>query len=207
MGKRTDTNFEKHEKSQYLTPEAPVVALLPFLPKGGFYFAEPCAGDGRLVNHIEKLTNGQGVWISDIDPDGVAALADAKYGGAQRTDVMAKDALEVTKRDLNEAQVDMVITNPPWERSKAHDYILHRLIEHYGSMIPTWFLFDGDWAHTAQAQPYLEQYCSRIVSAGRVKWMPDSKHTGKDNACWYEFHPEARRFNRAPSFYGRGITP
>lgn len=207
MGKRTETEFEKHEKSQYLTPQGPVLSLVPFLPKGGFYFAEPCAGDGRLVNHIEKLTNGRGVWISDIDPGGVSALADEKYGGAQRTDVMEKDALSVTKDDLLSAQVDMVITNPPWERSKAHDYILHRLIEHYGSMIPTWFLFDGDWAHTAQAQPYLEQYCTRIVSVGRVKWMPDSKHTGKDNACWYEFHPEARRINRAPAFYGRNIKP
>jgi len=26
-----------------------------------------------------------------------------------------------------------------------------------------------------------------IVSVGRVKWIPDSKHTGKDNVCWYLF--------------------
>jgi len=205
MGKRSD--FEKHEKSQYLTPEAPVCALVPFLPKGGFFFAEPCAGDGRLVNHIERLTHGRGVWISDIDPDGAAAIANEKYGGAERSDVVAKNALDVTERDLKAANVDMVITNPPWERTKKHDYILHRLIDHYGSMIQTWFLFDGDWAHTSQAQPYLEQYCTRIVSIGRVKWLPDSKHTGKDNACWYEFRPDARRVSRAPAFFGRGVSP
>jgi hypothetical protein len=25
------------------------------------------------------------------------------------------------------------------------------------------------------------------VSVGRVKWIPDSKMTGKDNCCWYLF--------------------
>lgn len=207
MGKRTETDFEKHAKSQYLTPEAPVKALVPFLPKGGFYFAEPCAGDGRLVNHLEHLTKGRSVLTSDLDPVGVAALADEKYGGAQRSDVIQMDALDVTLRDLTSRNTDIVITNPPWERQKKHGYILHKLIEHYGSMIQTWFLFDGDWAHTAQATPYLEQYCTRIVSIGRVKWIPDSKHTGKDNACWYEFHPNARAINRAPVFYGRGVAP
>jgi len=205
MGKRSD--FEKHEKSQYLTPEAPVLALVPFLPKDGFSFAEPCAGDGRLVNHIENNTKGRGVLISDIDPIGVAQVAEEKYGGVQRLDVCQRDALEITESDLNALNVDMVITNPPWERTKARGYILHRLIEHYSSKVRTWFLFDGDWAHTAQAQPYLEQYCTRIVSVGRVKWMPDSKHTGKDNACWYEFHPRAYQINRAPLFYGRGVSP
>lgn len=205
MGKRSD--FEKHDKSQYLTPEGPVHALIPFLPKSPFTFAEVCAGDGRLVNHIQRLSMGRAGWISDIDPVGASELADLKYGGAERDDVWARDALDVTQRDLNNAMINMVITNPPWERTKAHNYILHRLIEHYGGMIRTWFLFDGDWAHTVQAQPYLEKYCTRIVSIGRVKWLPDSKHTGKDNACWYEFHPDARRINNAPMFYGRGVTP
>ncbi len=207
MGKRTETDFEKHGKSQYLTPESPVRALVPFLPKGGFYFAEPCAGDGRLITHLQKLTNGRGVLMSDIDPVGAAEMADEKYGGAHRTDIVEKNALEITADDLKNADVDMVITNPPWERQKKHGYILHKLIEHFGSMGQTWFLFDGDWAHTAQATPYLQEFCTRIVSVGRVKWIPDSKHTGKDNACWYEFQPEARRINHAPAFYGRGVTP
>lgn len=207
MGKRTETDFEKREKSQYLTPEAPVRALVPFLPKDKFTFMEPCAGDGRLVTHLHNLTNGHCSFLSDIDPVGVAKLANDKYGGAHRTNIIKLNALDITKLDLFSSGADMVITNPPWERQKKHDYILHRLIEHYGSMIQTWFLFDGDWAHTAQAAPYLEQYCTRIVSVGRVKWIPDSKHTGKDNACWYEFQPNARAVNRAPVFYGRGVAP
>jgi hypothetical protein len=28
-----------------------------------------------------------------------------------------------------------------------------------------------------------------VVSVGRVKWIPDSKMTGKDNCAWYHFAP------------------
>jgi len=58
--------------------------------------------------------------------------------------------------------------------------------------------FDADWAHTAQAAPYLA-YCARIVSVGRVKWIPDSKMQGKDNAEWYLFMVEPQE----TVFYGR----
>ncbi len=76
---------------------------------------------------------------------------------------------------------EYIITNPPWTRQ-----ILHPMINHFHSMRPTWLLFDADWAHTKQAIPYLP-YCHKIVSVGRVKWIPDSPHTGKDNAAWYLF--------------------
>lgn len=200
MGKRSD--FDKLDKSQYLTPEPAFMPLVPFLPKGGFYFAEPCAGDGRLANYVEAHTNGRGTRLSDIDPYGARRTADAVFGGHQREDVFKQDAFEVTERDLN--GIDMVITNPPWERDKKNDFILHRLIAHFGSMIQTWFLFDADWAHTVQAQPFLQNYCTRIVSIGRVKWMPNTSMTGKDNAAWYEFRPDG---TRPPIFYGRNITP
>ena len=200
MGKRSD--FDKLDKSQYLTPEAAFLPLVPFLPKGGYFFAEPCAGDGRLANYVEAYTHGSARWLSDIDPYGARRTADAVFGGHQRTDVFKKNALGITVGDLKD--IDMVITNPPWERNKANDYILHRLIDHFAYMIQTWFLFDADWMHTVQAQPYLDRYCTRIVSVGRVKWMPGTTMTGKDNAAWYEFRPDG---TRPPIFYGRGITP
>jgi hypothetical protein len=203
MGKRSD--FEHLDKSQYLTPEAAFMPLVPFLPKGGFLFAEPCAGDGRLANYVEQNTHGAAKLLSDIDPDGARKTADLMFGGHQREDILHGDALDITNRDLN--GIDMVITNPPWERQKKHDYILHKLIEHFASKIQTWFLFDSDWPHTVQAKPFLDQYCTRIVSIGRVKWLPDTNQTGKDNAAWYEFRPDARRNSRAPAFYGRGIAP
>lgn len=201
MGKRSD--FDKLDKDQYLTPKAAVMPLIPFLPKGGFFFAEPCAGDGRLARYIMDETNGLNKLRTDIDPAGAMETANTVFGGAYLDDVIQKDAFDITKRDLE--QIDMVITNPPWTRTKASGYLLHNLIEHFGSMIQTWFLFDADWMHTVQAEPYLRNYCTRIVSVGRVKWMPGTSMTGKDNAAWYEFMPKARP--SAPTFYGRGITP
>lgn len=84
--------------------------------------------------------------------------------------------------DYNGAQG--IITNPPWDRS-----ILHPMIEKFRNSLPTFLLFDADWMHTRQAEPYIK-YCSLIVSVGRVKWIPESKHTGKDNCCWYLFEKE-----------------
>jgi hypothetical protein len=60
------------------------------------------------------------------------------------------------------------------------------MIEHFSKQAPTWLLFDADWMHTKQAVPYLTKL-KKVVSIGRVKWIENSKHTGKDNSCWYLF--------------------
>jgi hypothetical protein len=76
---------------------------------------------------------------------------------------------------------DYFITNPPWSRD-----ILHPIIENLAGQRPTWLLFDADWMHTKQSHELI-QYCQKIVSVGRLKWIPDSPYTGKDNCCWYLF--------------------
>jgi hypothetical protein len=111
------------------------------------------------------------------------------YAGDIRT---GKDAFSLTRDDLGGAEE--IISNPPWTRS-----ILHPLILHLQRLAPTWLLLDASWAHTVQAGPYLDQ-CSHIVSVGRVKWMPDSPYTGKDDAAWFRFHaPHVG----GPRFFGR----
>ena len=65
MGKRSD--FERVERDFYPTPIEAVRPLVPHLPKRGL-FAEPCAGDGRLIRHIETLTKLLGYWMTDIEP-------------------------------------------------------------------------------------------------------------------------------------------
>lgn len=196
MGKRSD--FAARPQDQYLTPFSAVEPLARFLGTGRKFY-EPCAGDGRLVEHLEALGHTC-TGYSDIDPEGARMLADAEYGGAVRTDVAQRDAFDITDSDLNGA--DVIITNPPWSRSKASGYLLHRLIEHFTKFRPTWFLCDADWIHTKQASPYM-QYLTHIVSIGRVKWIPDSNSTGKDNACWYGFVNPDLRTSPHPMFYGR----
>jgi len=191
MGKRSD--FERIERDYYQTPMAAVVPLIPFLPKDRFSFAEPCAGDGRLVKHIRELTDKRGnCWLAcDIEPD---------FEG-----MMQKDALDVTVEDV--ARCDMIITNPPWDRSSKSGQLLHRMIKHFLDLDkPTWLLFDSDWMQTAQARPYLPNLLA-VVSIGRVKWIEGSKMTGKDNCQWHLFHPRAREIAPAPQFFGRNAVP
>lgn len=171
MGKRSD--FERRERDFYPTPYAAVVPLLGHLPPRTL-FVEPCAGDGALVSHLHRHGH-HCVDATDIDPGnpfiGARDVMTARIGGGQ-----------------------FFITNPPWDRT-----ILHPLIEHLSDQAPTWLLFDADWMHTKQALPYLGRLV-KIVSVGRVKWIPDSKMTGKDNCCWYLFYGE---FRGQTEFYGR----
>ena len=44
-----------------------------------------------------------------------------------------------------------------------------------------WLLFDANWAHTRQSRDLI-QHCCRILPIGRVRWIPGSPYTGKDDA-------------------------
>jgi hypothetical protein len=188
MGKRSE--FPKLDKDKYKTPREAVFPLLAQLPAGTL-FAEPCAGDGILIDHL-KAAGHSCIWASDIEPE--------------RDDVQFADAL-----NLSFIQADMVITNPPWTRSS-----LHPIIEHLSALLPCWFLFDADWPHTRQSADLIGR-CSKIVPVGRIKWIPGSAHIGKDNCCWYEFLPshtigprlvprQIKRESRAEAIQVRPIT-
>jgi hypothetical protein len=158
MGKRS--SFERIPRDFYPTPYEAVIPLLPHLPERST-FCEPCAGDGALISHLER--HGHSCPIAwDIEP--------------QAPGIDAFDALKSMA-----VNVDFYITNPPWERT-----FLHALIPWLSQLLPTWLLFDADWMHTRQSAE-LMKLCRKIVSVGRVKWIPDSPFTGKDNCCWYLF--------------------
>ena len=152
MGKRSD--FERKPRDFYPTPIEAVYPLLEHLEED-FLFAEPCAGDGTLIEHLE--TKGVCMWASDIEPQ-------AK--GIHRS--------PYDKLGFNELiESNYIITNPPWDRS-----ILHPIIDFFAPQMPTWLLFDADWIHTKQSKPYMEM-CHKIGSVGRIKWCGNM--TGKDN--------------------------
>ena len=158
MGKRSA--FERIERDFYPTPQEAVLPLLPHLAPHT-RFCEPCAGDGALIDHLTAAGHVCATaW--DIEP--------------QRDDIAKHDAL--TRLVGN---VDCFITNPPWRRD-----VLHPMILHFTSQHPTWLLFDADWIHTRQAAPFMP-LLSKVVSVGRVKWIPGSKFTGKDNCAWHLF--------------------
>jgi hypothetical protein len=122
MGKRS--NFERIPRDFYPTPLAAVPPLIPHL-RGVHTFAEPCCGDGALVNHLEA--HGlRCVYQGDIST-GQDALAIKDYGKA-----------------------DSIITNPPYTRP-----LMHALIRYFQVIAPTWLLVEQDWCATKQAVPYL----------------------------------------------------
>lgn len=171
IGKRS--NFERKERDFYPTPKEAIIPLLKYLEQKELTYIEPCAGEGDLIGHLCEL-GGNGlsqaslyecVGMFDIEP--------------QAKDIVKKNALSLTEVDIKDA--DYIITNPPWTRS-----ILHPLISHFRTLRPTWLLLDAPWGFTRQSSPFL-RHCSDIVVVGRLKWIPDSKYTSKDDCCWYKF--------------------
>jgi hypothetical protein len=115
-----------HADDFYPTPRRAVLPLIPHLRLHGVRsFAEPCCGDGALVNHLESF-GLRCAYAGDI-ASGHDALTLASYG-----------------------EVDAIITNPPHKRP-----VMHALIDHFQRIAPTWLLIDLDWAGTKQAIPYL----------------------------------------------------
>ena len=159
MGKRS--NFVRVARDFYPTPLEAVLPLLPHLTRGT-RFAEPCAGDGALIDHLTRHGHTCS-YACDIEP--------------RRAGIDTEDATALLYGGI----ATCFITNPPWRRD-----LLHPMIVNLSDQRPTWLLFDADWQHTVQSIPYLPRL-TRIVSVGRVKWIPGSKHTGKDNCCWYKF--------------------
>lgn len=177
MGKRS--NFKRVERDFYPTPYEAVPPLIPHLNyPGTLKFVEPCAGNGILFDHIARLSRRNcKALLTDIEP--------------QAKGIKQQDALTLSEKDVT--GYDFIVTNPPWNRK-----ILHPMIDHFRKLRPTWLLFDADWAHTRQSSEYIK-YCSKIVSVGRLKWIPESKMTGKDNCCWYKFQDKECE----TVFYGR----
>lgn len=159
MTKRAYEKFPRVADDFYPTPEAAVKPLLYWLQRDGIKtFAEPCVGDGSLHRYLE--TNGFRC----------TAWGDVSHG-------LQRDALDWTPKDFNGAQA--VVTNPPWKPA-----VMHSIMRHLSTFLPCWFLVYWDWPSTHQSKVLMTMRCTDVVPIGRVKWIPNSKSVGFDNACW-----------------------
>jgi hypothetical protein len=167
MGKRSA--FPRQPQDTYDTPREAVQPLLPFLKHadGRRLFVEPCAGAGKLIHHLEAAGH-ECVFASDLLP---------RAAGIKTFDLRTLPPSKVKG-------ADMVITNPPWSRNVLHQMLVR--LRQLG--LPAWLLLDANWMFTGQAVPYL-LYCERIVTIGRVKWIPGTTMTGKDDCAWMLFQP------------------
>jgi len=55
--------------------------------------------------------------------------------------------------------------------------------------------------HTKQSAPYV-QHLRKIVSVGRLRWIPGTTQTGKDNCAWHLFD---QRSSGPVEFVGRAV--
>lgn len=178
MGKRSD--YEKKPRDFYATPKEPVYPLKSLLPTG-ITFCEPCAGDGRLVFHLEEVVENSVCFLAmDIEP--------------QAPFVIQGDANNLTDEALEYCQY--IITNPPYTWS-----VLKPLMDKWISLRPTILLLPADFMHNKRFSPFLEK-CRWISSIGRVKWIEGSKVAGVDNYAWYMFDNN-KDGDQAPLFFGR----
>lgn len=172
MSKRT-RGLARRKNDGYDTPKAAVSELLKHLLPG-LSFIEPCAGRGDLCKHLYDA-RFDAVGAFDIEP---------REGGLSW--ITKGDATTFRLDDVPEWRASCFITNPPWTRE-----LLHPIIENLSNQLPTWLLFDSDWAVNATPPKYLLDRCERIVAQGRVRWLeghPDDKgHGSVDNCCWYRF--------------------
>jgi hypothetical protein len=164
VGKRS--NFERIPRDFYPTPRAAVLPLIPHL-RGIRRFAEPCAGDGDLIRHLESFGK-RCVYAGDIST--------------------GQDALALTAADCNYA--DCGITNLPYkypDDPPRTTRLMRDLIRHFLDIaLPCWLILPHDFSTNENAAPFLP-HCSDIVAVGRVTWIAGTKDTSKDNFSWYRF--------------------
>lgn len=163
MGRRS--NFTRNKRDYYRTfdPIAGEV-LSEWIKFGNIRYVEPFAGNGDLVNQIDKYATC--VYACDIEP--------------QNENIHKKDAFDITEEDLKKLKADCIITNTPWNRE-----IFHKAIEHFTPKVRCcWFLIDAPWIFTKQAAPYIERYVTDIVTIGRMKWIPNTNMSSKDDSVW-----------------------
>ena len=159
MGKRT--SFSKVDKDFYPTidPRA-FEAIIPFVR--GRTYAEPCAGNGDLVDGLADAATCK--WETDV---------------REEVDCRTMDAMSITQDDLE--GIDLIITNPPFTKS-----VLLPMIDHFMSLKPTWLLLPWDLPCNKYFRLYAEG-CNKIVPIGRLCWFKkDGKFVrGYENFAWY----------------------
>jgi hypothetical protein len=163
------SNFTRVERDLYSTPSEAVEPLLPWL-RPGTPFIEPCIGEGSLRRALE-------------------AAGHRFVGGFDLP-------IDARVHDYGMKEGEVLITNPPsWGRPKD----LHPLILNLSDQSPTWLLMSADWLFNQTSGPIIAKRLRRVVAVGRVKWIPDSPHVGKDNCAWLLFY----KYGRRATFIGR----
>ena len=147
-----------------------------FERRQGDFYPTPFAAVPPLIPHLRGVRTfaepccGDGALVRHLESFGLIC----RYAGdiANGQDALALDSYD---------DADANISNPPYTRP-----VMHALIDHLQGIAPTWLLLEYDWTATKQARPFMKT-CSDIVVIGRLKLIPGTKYSGKDNFAWCRF--------------------
>ncbi|RUX48653.1 hypothetical protein EOA33_14910 [Mesorhizobium sp. M4A.F.Ca.ET.050.02.1.1] len=162
MGRRS--NFPRIAKDLYCTPAMALPPLLMHLPDRVRYL-EPTAGNGALVRGLAEHGHICQLAI-DIDPTD--------------PNVICRDAISLTAADVG--GIDMIIGNLPWSWA-----MFQPLLEHLLTLgLPVWILRDTPWLFNRRSSALVRR-CALMQPTRRLRWIPNTKHTAKDDCAWHFF--------------------
>jgi len=170
-----DGGFERAPRDLYPTPYSAVLPLKSLLGDAPFSYWEPCCAELQLVNNMDAiLPKSKCLYASDLETNSG----------------IKKDVFSITKTDADSLGVNYFITNPPWTNTSKDNFQLFRMIDHLASIRPTILLLNANlcwnessWNGKLAPLPH----CHWVKPIGRVKWIPDSAFSGKEDCAWYYF--------------------
>ncbi|TPI51713.1 MULTISPECIES: hypothetical protein [unclassified Mesorhizobium] len=165
MGKRSD--FPRIAKDLYSTPATALPPLLVHLPAGVRYL-EPTAGNGALVRGLAEHGHICQLAI-DLDPGDL--------------NIVRRDALSLSSADV--VGIDMIIGNLPWSWSSFQPLLQHLLT----LGLPIWILRDCQWLFNLRSKALIDR-CAFVQPTRRLRWIPGTRDTAKDDTAWFSFPPD-----------------
>lgn len=189
MGKRS--NFDRKDKDFYETWDRRACRQLVNEFSYGETYCDPCCGDGALIENLSNIRpDVKCVWTNELYPENYTLIPNSTH--------------DITARPII-GSFNKYVMNSPWKR-----HLLHAIIDRLMQDRPVWALIDSNWKETIQQSvankynvktvPALLKNCVKIKSVGRLKWIRDSDHDGKDDQSWYLFD---KNFTGQTEFYGR----
>lgn len=96
--------------------------------------------------------------------------------------IVRRDALSLTSADI--VGIDMIIGNLPWSWSSFEPLLKHLLT--LGLLI--WVLRDTPWLFNLRSSALVDR-CALVQPTRRLRWIPNTENTAKDDSAWHFFPP------------------
>lgn len=174
MPQKKKDNTQADGKDLFQTPHYATRLLLPFL-KPYTTVWECAAGQGRMV---EILETQHAVWGSDIKVPDPATLSPGDFEFEQW------DFLEQTRNDVWMAQINYIITNPPFGKKQAFYKKCMFYWREYN--IPFALLIPADYSGWIINAVYHDM-CQKLIPTRRIDYItPTGLHGGNGHTS--RFH-------------------